>query len=51
MTRHFVPPGGKPPEKPPIIPIFLGWNDPPTKKPRKPRDLVIGKPWPVEDGR
>jgi hypothetical protein len=45
--RTFREPGA-PPEKPPVMPVFLGQNDPPVKRrPIKTRDLVIGH-WPVE---
>ncbi len=46
--RPFREPGAPPPEKPPVIPVFLGANDPPIRKvPIKPKDLVIGH-WPVK---
>lgn len=48
MTRAFVPPGGKAPEKPPgwRFPIWVPSGEPP-KPPRKPPVYVLGK-WPVE---
>ncbi|OYY04919.1 MAG: hypothetical protein B7Y73_02985 [Acidocella sp. 35-58-6] len=46
--RPFREPGAPPPEKPPVIPVFLRANDPPIRKvPIKPKDLVIGH-WPVK---
>ena len=52
MTRHFVPPGEKPPPRPPgfKFPIWISHGVPP-KPPRRPRPLVIGKPWPTEEGQ
>jgi hypothetical protein len=45
MTRSFVPSGGKAPAKPPKMPVWITYGEPP-RPPRRPRDLVIGKPWP-----
>lgn len=47
-ARSFRAPGDPRPEKPPVMPVFLGANDPPTRRvPRKEKGLVIGKPWPA----
>jgi hypothetical protein len=40
--RAFLRPGEKPPEKPPVMPIWAATGIPP-RPPRKPRPLVIGK--------
>jgi len=46
--RSFREAGAPPPEKPPVIPLFRGANNPAEKRrPIKTRDLVIGH-WPVE---
>lgn len=48
MARSFVPPGEKPPARPPgsKLPIWVPTGDPP-RPPRKPHVYVIGK-WPVK---
>lgn len=50
MTRAFVPPGERAPERPLgfKFPIWVPDGVPPRKPgPRsKPRELIIGKPWP-----
>jgi hypothetical protein len=48
--RPFRAPGDPMPEKPPIMPVFMGANNPPDRKPgRTPKSapLVIGR-WPME---
>jgi hypothetical protein len=47
MIRSFRELGASAPEKPPMMPLFRGANDPPVKRrPIKTPDLIIGH-WPV----